>query len=121
MQGSHEIAVQSGKWGYYAVVRLEIELEAGSRAVRIDFGPVGPDWRAGVQFGIAYAYEKTLAAQRPAPGAVVTVTEVKGHPVDTKEAVVALAAALAFCKAVGAAPPPGLRLQESAGEIVFPK
>src|SRR5437667_4228046 len=57
MQGKHELAVQHGRWGYYGVVRLEVEVVSAFRGVRIQFVAAGEhDWKAGGEFGIAYAY-----------------------------------------------------------------
>lgn len=121
MEGRHELAVQHGDWGYYGVVHLEVEIDSGFQGVRVQFVQEKPDWRAGIEFGIAYAYEKTLGAQPRAPGASVTVVEVRGHDVDTTQTVAAFVAARAFLKAVRADTPAGLELKEATGQFVFPK
>ena len=119
MEGMYRLAVQHGKWGYFGVVRLEVDLDSTFNGVRVEFVDAVTEWRAGVQFGIAYAYEKTAEARRGASGANVKVLEVRGHPVDTTEAVAAFVAANAFFVSVGARLPSGFRLADDTGQIIF--
>jgi hypothetical protein len=121
MQGRHELAAQHGGWGYYGVVRLDVEVVSTFRGIRVEFTDGGADWKVGVEFGIAYAYEKSLGAQPNAPGATVRVLEFRGHDVDTTEVIAAFVAARAFFMAIRADPPAGLELKAPTGEVVFPK
>lgn len=121
MEAKYELAAQSGNWGYYAVVAMEVDVLEGGPSLEIAFVERIHDWRYGVQFGIAYAYEKTILAQPRSRGVKVRVVSVLGHPVDTTEAAVAFAAAHAFCRAIGVALPQPPRLSESTGEFIFPK
>jgi hypothetical protein len=92
-------------------------VRGGGRGLRVTYAQLDQPWRAGAEFGVAYAFERSGVRWR---GADVGV-RLAGHIVDTTEAVVAYAAARAFFAALNIAPPPGLRLDEATTEIAFPK
>ena len=119
MQATHKLSVQHGKWGYFGIVQLDVDLNPNIRGVHIEFAVADPEWRAGVEFGITYAHEKVIGNQPP--GANVRVLEARGHIVDSSQVLMAFVAANAFCKAIDVAPPPGLRLDEETGKFIFPK
>ena len=121
MEGEYAAAVQRGQKGYYAVVRLEVHLVSffqGSRVTLVDSGAA--PWRAAIEFGVGYAYERTQRAGPRTQGAEVRVLEIRSNPVDTTELLVALASANAFCRAIRREPPPALRLDPATGEVTFP-
>jgi hypothetical protein len=120
MEGAYELAVQHGRAGYYAVVRLEVKLVSFFQGARVSYADPATPWKAAAEFGVGYAYERTQRAGPKTQGAEVRVREIGWQPVDTTELLVALAAAHAFCRAVGKVPPPTLRLDPATGEVVFP-
>jgi hypothetical protein len=71
-----------------------------------------------VEFGLAYAYERTIGDSF---AATVYVTELLGHEVDTTEVVMAYVAANSFFDAMKVERPAHLSLEESAGVFKFPK
>jgi hypothetical protein len=120
MEGAYELAVQHEQMGYYAVVRLEVKLVSFFQGARVTFADPATPWKAAAEFGVGYAYERTHRAGPKTLGAEVRVREIVWQPVDTTELLVAFAAAQAFCRAVGKAPPPTMRLEPATGAVVFP-
>ena len=122
VQGSYRVAVQHGKRAYFAVVALEVTVGVGAaETVRVANDSGEPTWKAGMRFGIAYAYERTLKRNWLPPGVEVRITEFRGHVVDTTEIVVAFAAAQAFYAALELPPPPELQFDPASGIFSFPK
>jgi len=120
MEGEHTVAVQHGQTAYYGRVRLEVKLLSFFRGARVTFADADSRWKPAVEFGVAYAYERTLAGGPKAPGAEVRVREIHWQPVDTTELVIAFATVHAFCRAVGKEPSPALRLDPATGAVVLP-
>jgi hypothetical protein len=121
MNGRFELALQSGNWGYFGSVTVDVEIIPGSRGLAVDYSGIDNQWRSGLGFGLAYAYEKSVATMRGVPGARARVVEARGHIVDTTETVMAFVAAQAFFHAVEMPPPPGLGLDQAVGQFHFPK
>lgn len=120
MFGTYRVAVQHENLGYFAVVDVDVQLLASGGELVVEFAAPS-EWQFGVQFGIAYACEKTLFAQRTPPGVRVRVTRVEGHAVDTTQVIAAYAAAHALCNALQVPPPPGLKLDQATGTVAFQK
>jgi len=117
MKGYFRLAVQHDNWGYFGAVSIDVEVRLGG-GIEIIFDCDDLQWRAGVGFGLAHAYEKAFGGRS---GAVVHVTEIRGHDVDTTETVMAYVAANAFFDAVKAEQPAALAMDRSAGVFTFPK
>ncbi|MBI5547147.1 MAG: hypothetical protein HY901_24975 [Deltaproteobacteria bacterium] len=117
--GEFSLALQEGSRGYYAFVRLEVLIERQGSGVVLEFA-VPSEWRAGVEFGVRYAFERILdPAERGR--VLIRVTEIRGHAVDTTEVVAAYAAAFALWRAFGREPARLPSLDAAAGIFQFPK
>jgi hypothetical protein len=117
MKGHFRLADQHGAWGYFGAVSIDVEIRSGG-GLQVTFDCDELQWRAGVAFGLAHAYEKAVRGRSEA---VVRVTEVRGHDVDTTETLMAYVAANAFFNAMKVDPPAALALDRSAGVFTFPK
>lgn len=115
-KASHEVALQSGNVGYFAAIELEAELKEGPPSLVVDFADGVESWRAGALFGVAYAYEKS-----PVRSVRVRIASLRGHVVDTTEAVVAYAAAWAFWKALDVVPAREPLMDADHALFSFPK
>jgi hypothetical protein len=93
MEGAYELAVQHEQTGYYAVVRLEVKLVSFFQGARVTFVDPATLWKAAVEFGVGYAYERTHRAGPKTLGAEVRVREIGWQPVDTTELLVDCAGA----------------------------
>lgn len=119
--GNYDLAIQRGDWGYFASVTLSVGLEAADEGLVVEFETAGDAWRAGAQFGVAYAYEKSVDQIGQRQRVRVRVTEIRGHIIDTTEICVAYAAAHAFWKALDLTPLQQPSGDFDAGLFVFPK
>lgn len=119
--GNYELAVQKGNRGYFASVAIRAEIDEGEAGLVVEIADDIRSWRLGAQFGIAYAYEKSLAQSDPGRRVRVEVTKLQGHVVDTTETAVAFAAAWAFWKAFDVTPSRELTADFDAGLFHFPK
>jgi hypothetical protein len=120
MEGEYKLAVQTGQTAYYALVRLEVKLVSFFQGARVTFADAAGPWKAAIEFGVGYAYDRTERAGPKSLGAEVRVREIGWMVLDSTEVLVAFAAAQAYCRAVGKTPPAGLRLDPATGEVVFP-
>jgi hypothetical protein len=118
IEGSYRIATQSGLRGYLAELTIQVDLR-DEEQLEIAFLSIDKRWRRGVEFGLAYAFEKCAGVLGPM-GAHVAV-QLRGHLVDTTEALAAYAAAMAFFSALRCPAPNGLELRIGTGEVIFPK
>jgi hypothetical protein len=118
MEGTFSLAVQEGRRACYAKVTLRVERDARGSGVELDFGPAD-GWKAGLQFGVAWAHERTSTPE--GSHATVQVTHFRGYLVDTTEIVVAYVAAQAFYAAIGQPPPADLHFDVATGRFTFPK
>jgi hypothetical protein len=120
-RGDFRVATQHGNWGYFGAVELEAEILSSGTGVEVVIPPEIAEWRAGIRFGIAYAYEKCAGLGSPRNAVRVAVIRAEGHAVDTTELVMAFVSAHALWRALNETPVRTPSLNAAEGIFAFPK
>jgi hypothetical protein len=119
--GKFRLATQQNNWGYFGTVELEAEVLSSGTGVEVAIPLEIAQWRAGISFGIAYAYEKCARLGSPPRAVRVVVIRGDGHAVDTTELVMAFVSANALWEALNETPVRRPNLNPADGLFVFPK
>ena len=120
--GKFTLAVQNGKFAYFAEVVIAITVESGVPGLDIELpGAVDASWAAGARFGVAYAFEKAPLHGIRDSAVSVTIELIRGHVVDTTSVLVAYASARAFWDALQVTPSRHIVLDDATGTVSFPK
>lgn len=121
-KGDFRIAKQLGPRGYFGEVALEIEAADGDGAIAVEFDPQHANrWQSGAKFGIDYVLEHLATRKFFPTGGRIFIRCIKGHEVDTSNALIAYLAAEALRQALGANTTKRPTLDEASGDITFPK
>jgi hypothetical protein len=100
-EGKFELAMQHGLAGYFGSVRLVADWTRPTEGVEMEFLVECEPWKAGIRFGIEYAYERIKKAGKPLSGMRVRIVGFRGHEVDTSLMVAAFIAVQAMWQAAG--------------------
>jgi hypothetical protein len=119
--GSFRLAAQHENWGYFGYVEMELDVLGPGDDVSVAIPEEVKSWRAGLQFGILYAYERSALLRPERRDVRVRVIQAIGHAVDTTEVVMAFVSAQAFWRALDESPPCGFSLDASRAMFTFPK
>jgi len=119
-QGTGKVAEQSGQWGYYAEVKLEVAEDDGLLDVQVNWPrEIGDRWRVAVAFGVRYAWEHV--SPHTTAGLRVLIHEVHWQPGDSSDLVVAVAAMRATWDALGRAPKVPPIIDAPSGRLTLAK
>lgn len=122
ISGKHRLARQSGKWGYFGEVAVDIDRDGSGGAVEITFDPVHAlQWQIGARFGIEYVLEQVSQRELFPNGGKIHVSRIVGHLVDTNNVVIAYVTALAVVDALGIEARKVPELVADQGLVIFPK
>lgn len=113
---SPSIAEQDGPRGYFGALTMEVDVTEGA-GLAVTVCASLAEWRAGIEFGIAHAFEKTAARTC----VEVRVTEGRGFAVDTSQALMAWLAARGFYECLGVDPEAFVHLDRVTGQVSFRK
>ena len=112
---------QYGNWGYFGSVEIEVEVLSHGTGVEIMIPIEMTQWRAGINFGICYGYEKCEHLGSPPSAIRVAVIRAEGHAVDTSELVMAFVSANALWEALNETPTRRPSLNAAEGTFTLSK
>lgn len=120
MQGRGEVRCQVERVGYFAQVIVDVYANTSLSVVSQNISARFEEYADAARFGIAYAAEHCRYAGKETSYRV-EIMSINGHAVDTAQAVVALAACLAFWDAIGFVSETPPSISAEAGLVCFPR